>query len=425
MADLAPINLKVPKALKDRATSEARAFGVSLSDYVRAAMAESIRRGAGADERRPSDPAAALRRAFGPGHRVTTSAVGDVLPERDRDSAVEALAELEDALAALAGGRDLAGLYGSLGGEEKEKAEAWHSQFRALYHPDEDVPGVAVLLRGTTTTTLLGGASLPLDAVSALRRPERMETGARLDVRPYELLRLAEALRAVQSGEPHLPSERIERGVRRCVEDAWVEAGLHREHGFDAEAAAEFARPARFAELVRAHAGRDPGGRPMRPGEGAPLPTRPDKTRQEMLRRWTELSVSIALGGGPEDDDDLAMFCERARRGLTFEDGRFETRSAEPAGYALALAPAGGARALNAELRMPPADSPPRRAGGNWTTRFEFRAALRAHLAAGAEHSATVVADGATVERFGCRVVSWGGAQGRLASLVVVRTPSG
>lgn len=421
---MAPINFKVPSTLKDRAASEARASGVTLSDYIRAAMAESIRRGTGADERAPSDPAAALRRAFRPGQRVSTSAVGDALPELDRGSVVEALAELEDALAALAGGRDLAGLYGNLGSDAKDKVEAWHSQFRALYYPDEDAPGVAALLRGTTTTTLLGGASRPLDAVSALRRPERMAPGARLDVRPYELLRLTEALRAVQSGDPHLPSERIERGVQRCIEDAWVDAGLHGEHDFDAEAAAEFAQPARFAALVRAHAGRDPGGRPMRPGEGAPLPTRPDKGRQEMLRRWTELSVSLALAGGPEDDDDLGMFCERARRGMTLEDGRFEMRSAEPVGYALALAPTADAPTFNAELWMPPTDSPPRRAGENWTTRFELRAATGGPLAAGTEHSATVVADGATVECFGCRVVFWGGTQGQLASLVVLRTPS-
>ena len=425
MADLVPLNLKVPKTLKDRAASEAGASGVSLSDYIRTAMADSIRRGAGADERRPSDPVAALRRAFRPGQRVSISAAGDVLPERDRDSVAEALLELEDALAALAGGRSLAGLYGGLDREAKAKVEAWHFQFRALYHPQEDVPGVAALLRGTTTTTtLLGGASRPLDAVVALRRPERIAPDALLEVRPYELLRLAEALRAVRSGEPHLPSERIERGVRRCVEDAWVEAGLHRERDFDDEAAAEFAAPGRFAELLRAHAGRDAGGRPMRPGEGAPLPTLPDKARQEMLRRWTELAVSIAFGGGPEDDDDLAMFCERARRGLTLEGGKFETRPAEAAGYALALAPADGGRTLDAKLRMPPEDSPPPRAGGEWTTRFELGATAAEPPAAGTEHEATVVADGAALERFGCRIVSWTGRQGQSPSLVVLRKPS-
>ena len=424
MADLTPINLKVPKTLKDRVAGEARAAGVSLSDYIRAALAESIRRGAGADQRRPPDPAAALRRAFRPGQRVSTAAVGDVLPERDRDSAVEALAELEDALAALAGGRGLAGLYAGLGGGAKKKAEAWHVQFRALYHPEENVQGVAALLDGTTTETLLGSASRPLDAISALRRPERIAPGARLEIRPYELLRLAEALRAVQSGEPHLPSERVERGVRRCVEDAWIEAGLHRERDYDPATAAEFARPGRFAELVRAHAGRDPAGRPMRPGEGAPLPTVQDKAAQETLRRWTEQAVSIALAGGPEDDDDLAMFCERARLGLTLEDGLFETRPAEPAGYALALATADGGRTLDAELRTPPEDSPPAKAGAEWTTRFELAATAAKPVAAGTEHVATVVFDGATVERFGCRVVSWTEMGDRRASLVVLRTPT-
>ena len=426
MADLVPLNLKVPKTLKDRVAAEAGASGVSLSDYIRTAMADSIRRGAGADERRPADPVAALRRVFRPGQRVSISATGDALPERDRDSVAEALVELEDALAALAGGRSLAGLYGSLDRGAKAKVEAWHFQFWKLYHPQEDVPGVAALLRGTTTTTLLGGASRPLDAIVALRRPERIAPDALLEVRPYELLRLAEALRAVQSGEPHLPSERIERGARRCVEGAWVEGGLHRERDFDDEAAAEFAAPGRFAALVRAHAGRDPGGRPMRPGEGAPLPTRPDKAEQEMLRRWTELAVASALGGGPEDDDDLAMFCERARRGLTLEGGKFETRSAEAAGYALALAPAdGGGETLNAELRMPPEDSPPSRAGGEWTTRFELGATAAKPLAAGTEHVATVVADDVALERFGCRVVAWTGKQGQSPSLVVLRTPSG
>ena len=419
MADLASINLKVPKALKDRVASDARAFGVSLSDYVRAAMAESVRRGAGADGRRPPDAAAALRRAFRPGQRVSTAAVGDVLPERDRDSAIETLAELEDALAALSGGGGLAGRYERLGGEAKAKAEAWHSQFRALYHPDEDAPGVAALLRGTATAAARG----PLDAISALRRPERMAPGARLDIRPYELLRLAEALRAIGAGEPHLPSERVERGVRRCLEDAWVEAGLHRERDFDDEAAAEFGRPRRFAELVRAHAGRRPGGRPMRAGEGAPLPAAPDRARREALRRWTEWAVSIALSGGPEDDDDLGTFCERARDGLTLEGGRFGTRSAEAVGYALALAPAdGGGRTLEAKLRTPPEDSPGG-TGVEWTTRFELRAPAEAP-AAGAEHVATVAADGETVERFGCRVVSWTETEGRLASLVVLRTPT-
>ena len=425
MADLAAINLKVPKSLKDRVAAEAGASGVSLSDYVRAALAEMVRRDAGAVERAPDDGGAALRRAFRPWQRVSTAAAGDLLPERDRDAAVEALAELEDAVAAFAGGRDMAGLYERADAAAKAKVEAWHLQFRTLYHPDEDAVGVAALLRGTATTTLLHGASRPLDAISALRRPERMAQGARLEVRPYELLRLAEALRAIQSGEPHLPSERIERGVRRCLENAWVDAGLHRERDFDAGAAAEFARPGRFAELVRGHAGRDAAGRPLRRGEGAPLPTKPDKARQETLRRWTELAVFIALAGGPDDDEDLGMFCERARRGLTLEDGRFELRSAEAVGYALALAPAdGGGRTLNADLRAPPEDSPPTRAGGEWTTRFELAATAAGPLAAGTEQEATVVADGATVERFGCRVVSWTGQQGRSPSLVVLRTPS-
>ena len=43
------------------------------------------------------------------------------------------------------------------------------------------------------------------------------------------------------------------------------------------------------------HAGKNPSGRPMRPGEGAPLPTRPDKALQETLRRWTRTC------GPPED----------------------------------------------------------------------------------------------------------------------------
>lgn len=143
--------------------------------------------------------------------------------------------------------------------------------------------------------------------------------------------------------------------------------------------------------------------------------------RAAKLAKWRATTGTIASGGGPDRDDDLGMFFERARRGLTLEDGRFETRPAEPVRYALALAPAAGGPTLNAELRMPPADSPPRGAGRSWTSRLEL-AAPAVPPAAGARHEAAVVADGATLERFRCRIVSWTEPQGQPPSLVVLRT---
>ena len=99
-----------------------------LSDPIRASLAKSVRRGT-EEPSRPTRPRLSAAPSD-PGQRVSTAAISDLLPERDRDSAVQVLAELQRALATLAGGRDIAGLYRSLDRGAKAKVEAWRFQYR-------------------------------------------------------------------------------------------------------------------------------------------------------------------------------------------------------------------------------------------------------------------------------------------------------